>query len=107
MEKDKDLKILTRVEIDKRLKKLVGWKYGKNKIYKEYLFESFSKAIKFVDRLAPFFNKIDHHPDIHIFYKKILFELTRYSVGGKVTERDFTDARKIESEYKNFKPSTP
>jgi 4a-hydroxytetrahydrobiopterin dehydratase len=106
VEKDKDLKILTRIQINKNLKKLPGWKYGKNKIYKEFLFESFSKAVEFVSKLAPFFNKIDHHPDIHIFYKKILFELTRFSVGGKVTQRDFTDAKKIESEYKNFKPNT-
>jgi 4a-hydroxytetrahydrobiopterin dehydratase len=101
---DKDLRILTRSEINKELKRLPGWKYGKNKIYKEYLFESFSKSVEFIDKLAPFFNKIDHHPDIHIFYKKILFELTRYSVGKRVTERDFTDAQKIESEYKKFKP---
>lgn len=91
-----DLRILTEAEIGERLKNFPGWTYRNNKISKEFQFDSFDQAVGFVAKLAPFCNKIDHHPDVHIYYKKIVFDLTRFSVGGKVTPRDFTVASEIE-----------
>ena len=99
---DEDLKILSEKEIQTRLEAFSGWKYGADKISKEFKFKSFSDAVNFVVGLALFCNGLDHHPDIHIFYKKILFELQRFSVGGKVTERDFTVAKEIEKLYSNY-----
>ncbi len=94
--KGKDIKPLTQKEIKARLAKFPGWKFKDNKISKQFVFKSFTEAVAFINKLRPFCNRIDHHPDIHIYYKKILFELQRFSVGGKVTERDFTVAREIE-----------
>lgn len=91
-----DLRILAEDEINQRLKDFPGWSYRDNKISKEFTFPSFDEAAGFVTKLAPFCNKIDHHPDVHIYYKKIVFDLTRFSVGGKVTPRDFTVASEIE-----------
>jgi 4a-hydroxytetrahydrobiopterin dehydratase len=96
MEAGYDLRILTKEEVEERLKDFPGWKYHDDKITKEFEFESFSRAVEFINDLAPFCNKIDHHPDIHIYYKKIVFDLQRFSVGGKVTPRDFTVASEIE-----------
>ncbi len=93
---EEDLKILSEEEIKEKLNDFPGWKYHDNKITKEFVFESFDKAVEFVNKLAPFCNRIDHHPDIHIYYKKIVFDLQRFSVGGKVTPRDFTVASEIE-----------
>lgn len=97
--KAKDLEPLSHKEIKKILAKFPGWKFANNKISKEFVFKSFSRGVIFIRRLAPFCNRIDHHPDIHIYYKKVLFELQRFSVGGKVTKRDFTVAREIERLY--------
>jgi len=93
---DEDLRILTKEEIIKNLEDLPEWTFNNNKISKEFKFKTFSNALDFINKLAPFCNKIDHHPDIHIFYTKILFELQRFSVGGKVTPRDFIVAKEIE-----------
>ena len=95
----KDLKPLAQKEIRKRLSSFPGWKFANNKISKQFVFKSFSRGVILIRRLAPFCNRIDHHPDIHIYYKKVLFELQRFSIGGKVTERDFTVAREIERLY--------
>ena len=46
-----------------------------------------------------YFETIDHHPDCHIFYGKVCFELTRYDIGGTVTDRDVEVAKKISSVY--------
>ena len=94
-----DLNPLTHKEIQAKLAKFPGWKFKDNKISKQFVFKSFTRALGLVNKLRPFSNRIDHHPDIHIYYKKVLFELQRFSIGGKVTERDFTVAREIERLY--------
>ena len=98
-----DKKILSKEEILEKLKEVVGWTYANNKISKTFVFPSFKEAVFMVNKLQPFCDKIDHHPDIHIYYKKIVFDLQRFDVGGKVTERDFTVAKEIERIYNRNK----
>ena len=99
---DNDIKILNIKEIKSNLKEFPGWKYANNKITKDFTYKSFTDAINFINKLTLFCNKIDHHPDIHIYYKKVVFDLQRFSVGGKVTERDFKVAKEIERLYKDY-----
>jgi 4a-hydroxytetrahydrobiopterin dehydratase len=94
-----DIKILDEEEIKKGLIDLPGWEYKDNKIFKQFEFEDFMDSLVFIVRLAPFFEKNDHHPDIHIFYSKILFELQRFDIGGKVTNIDILTAKEIERVY--------
>lgn len=96
---EEDVRVLTEEEVRERLKKFPGWTYHDDKITKEFQFESFDEAIDFVAKLAPFCNKIDHHPDVHVYYKKVVFDLQRFSVGGKVTDRDFRVASEIEKRF--------
>jgi len=99
---DEGLRLLSKEEIEEKLKGFPGWKFHDDKISKQFEFKSFSDAVEFINKLVPFCNRIDHHPDIHIYYKKILFDLQRFSVGGKVTDRDFTVAREIETLYRDY-----
>lgn len=92
-------KILSEKEIRENLKKLPGWEYADDKIKKEFKFTDFMDSLSFINKLAPFFEKMDHHPDTHIFYSKVLFELQRFDIGGKVTDRDFEVASEIEKVY--------
>lgn len=103
--------ILSTKEIKETLKQFPGWKYvvnppsrkasvGQGKISKEFKFADFMGSLNFVKKLASYCEKIDHHPDIHIFYNKVLFELQRFDVGGKVTDKDFMVALQIENLYK-------
>jgi len=94
-----DLTPLTKEEIEEKLKDSPGWEYKEDKISKQFTFKEFDDTVAFITKLAPFCNKMDHHPDIHIFYNKILFELQRFDVGSKVTERDFSVAKEIERLY--------
>ncbi len=96
-------KILSLLEIKRRLKDLSGWGYRRNKITKTFEFRHFKDGIALINKLVPFCDRIDHHPDIQINYKKITFELTRYSVGGRVTDRDFVVADYIEGLYSKYK----
>ena len=92
--------ILTNEQIEEELKTLPGWKFENDKIAKQFEFKDFMDSLGFVNALAPFCEANDHHPDVHIFYSKVLFELQRFDVGGKVTDKDFLVAHEIERLYR-------
>src|SRR5258708_28254958 len=91
--------ILTNEEIQTRLKDLPGWEFTDDKISKQFEFKDFMDSLGFINQLAPYFEEMDHHPDTTIMYSKIKFELQRFDVGGKVTDRDFEGAPEIERQY--------
>lgn len=90
---------LTAEEIQTKLAALPDWKYADDKISKQFEFKDFMDALGFINQLAPYFEEMDHHPDMTIMYSKIKFELQRFDVGGKVTDRDFEVATEIEKKY--------
>jgi 4a-hydroxytetrahydrobiopterin dehydratase len=63
------------------------WKEQDNALVREFEFESFPRAIEFVDRLAEAAESENHHPDIDIRYRKVTVSWTTHSKGG-ITERD-------------------
>ncbi|OHB11529.1 MAG: hypothetical protein A3H60_01440 [Candidatus Zambryskibacteria bacterium RIFCSPLOWO2_02_FULL_44_12b] len=103
-------KILTKEEIESGLKNLPGWAYvedpstslGTGKISKEYKFKDFLNAFNFISTLVSYFEEMDHHPDMHIYYNRVVFELQRFDIGGKVTDRDLTVAEEIEKHYSSL-----
>jgi len=111
--------ILNKEEIDEKLKELPGWEYkdvrniseisetpkvqkqnkeglSGNKLIKEFKFEDYPAVINFIDCLTEVFQETDHHPDIHIYYTRVVFELNTHSAGNRVTEVDFIVASEIE-----------
>jgi 4a-hydroxytetrahydrobiopterin dehydratase len=73
--------------------------YEDAKLVREFEFQEFVESLSFVNSLVAYFETMDHHPDCHIYYGKVKFELTRYDIGGKVTDRDVEVAKKISSIY--------
>ena len=63
------------------------WQEVDNALVREFEFESFPKAIEFVDRLAEAAESENHHPDNDIRYRKVTVRWTTHSEGG-ITERD-------------------
>jgi 4a-hydroxytetrahydrobiopterin dehydratase len=92
-------KILSEDEIQAALKELPGWAYANDKISKQFEFADFVGSLSFLNRLVAYFQENDHHPDVHIFYNKVLFELQRFDAGSKVTDRDIQIAKLIEKTY--------
>jgi 4a-hydroxytetrahydrobiopterin dehydratase len=88
---------LKKAEIPGFLKLLkMEWKVSENKkISRTFKFKDFREAMRFVNSIADVANEEDHHPDIHIYYNKVLVELTTHAIGG-LSGNDFIVARKIE-----------
>jgi 4a-hydroxytetrahydrobiopterin dehydratase len=93
-------KILTSKELRSIMPRLSGWKLARNKLSRTFEFQDFVQSLSFVNSLVAYFETVDHHPDVYIAYGEVTFELTRYDVGGRVTDRDVEVAKKISSVYR-------
>lgn len=85
-------------EAEKFLKEIhADWKIvdGK-KMRRDFRFDDFVAAIKFVNRVADIAEAEGHHPDIHLFYNKLTLELWTHVAKG-LTENDFILAAKIDA----------
>ena len=95
--------VLSEEEIQIVLERLPGWSVDNGQLTKEFLFKDFIDSLSFVNRLVPFFESKDHHPDVHILYNRIRFDLPRHDIGGKITTLDGEVAKHIEHQYSTLK----
>ena len=65
------------------------------KLRREFKFHNFKQAMAFVNRVAELAEQEGHHPDISVFYNRVVIELWTHAVKG-LSENDFIVARKIE-----------
>lgn len=88
---------LTGEKEDELIKQTPDWlllRDGTHKITKQFKFEDFKKAMKFVNKIAELAQNEGHHPDIKIAYNKVSLNLFTHAVGG-LSENDFIMASKI------------
>lgn len=87
-------------EVKKYLSDVSGWSAVEDKksaswrIRREFKFEDFKEAMRFVNKAADVAESEGHHPDIHIFYNRVNIELWTHAVEG-LSENDFILAAKI------------
>lgn len=89
---------LTQKEIEEYLTKIKdGWNViGNQKISREFRFKDYKNTIDFVNKVAQMAEDEGHHPDLHVFYGKVVVELWTHAVHG-LTENDFILASKIDT----------
>ena len=88
--------LLTEPEIAQKLKQTTDWKRRQQNISRKYTFSGFIAAMAFVNHVADLAEKMDHHPDILIQYKKVTLTLSTHSAGG-LTDLDFKLAKNIDA----------
>ena len=82
-------------QVAAKLGECPGWKSENNSLTKTYTLKSFPDAIAFVTRLAFDAEAADHHPDLHVNYKKVTVTWSTHSEGG-VTDKDFAGVKQSE-----------
>jgi 4a-hydroxytetrahydrobiopterin dehydratase len=87
--------LLTKAEIDSRLREVNGWRSDGQFITQRFEFENFKEAIQFVNRVAEVAERQEHHPDVHLRYNEVTLSIQTHSKGG-VTEWDFDLAKEID-----------
>jgi 4a-hydroxytetrahydrobiopterin dehydratase len=86
--------LLTKNEINRAVSELSGWMHKGKEIQRTYKFSDFAHAMGFVNSVALFAERANHHPDIDIRWNKITLSLTTHSEGG-ITGKDISLAKKI------------
>ncbi len=99
---EEEINVLSNEQINTELKDLPGWKIENNKMMKTFKFGTMDDSVDFVHYILPFCNKIDYHPDIQINYAKAKFELCRWDVGCRISNRDILVAHHIENVYSSW-----
>lgn len=94
-------KTLTAEELQQSIKELAPeWKTGENKLGVPFIervkhADTYMEGIDFVNKVASAAETNNHHPDIHINYKRISVKYWTHSSGG-VTLADVQMAQKID-----------
>ncbi|GAA0910283.1 4a-hydroxytetrahydrobiopterin dehydratase [Pseudonocardia zijingensis] len=84
-------------EIAAALGGLDGWERDGDELVRVAELPSFPAAIAVVDRVAAIAEERDHHPDIDIRWRTLVFRLSTHSKGG-ITELDTALAASISQE---------
>ena len=87
--------LLSAADIDRALNDLAGWGGDPNDIRCRYAAPDFPTAIALVDAVAVAAEEANHHPDIDIRWREVLFVLSTHSEGG-VTDQDLRLAARID-----------
>ena len=83
--------VLSDSQIKEKLSALTGWELVSGQIQKTYSLKDFQAAMKLVNQVAMIAENANHHPDIHINYKRVTLVYSTHSEGG-LTEKDFAGA---------------
>lgn len=87
---------LTNDEITEYQKEISpDWKVADNKISKEFLFVNYKHTMDFVRRVADLAEEEGHHPDMHVYYARVVIDLSTHAIKG-LSENDFIMAAKID-----------
>ena len=87
---------LEKAEVKRLLAQVEGWSLSGKWITKEFKFKNFVAAMKFVNQVAELAEAEGHHPDIHIHYNLVRFEIWTHAIDG-LSENDFILAAKIDA----------
>ncbi len=88
---------LSEADIAQKLATLRGWQREGDAITREFVLGGFTEATRFIAKIAPIADAMDHHPDVQLYrYKRVKIILTTHSAGG-ITQNDFDLASKIDA----------
>ena len=71
------------------------------KLQREYTFKTYMDGVAWVQSAGAISDSEDHHPDIHIFYRRVVLDLWTHTVNG-LSENDYILAAKLDQSYNSF-----
>lgn len=86
--------MLTDEQVDAALPGLNGWERSDGALRRSVDFPAFLEGIDAVRRVAEHAEREDHHPDIDIRWRTVIFTLVTHSEGG-ITAQDVAMAAQI------------
>jgi 4a-hydroxytetrahydrobiopterin dehydratase len=87
--------VLSDEQVDAALPDLDGWEHKDGALRRSIKFPAFLAGIDAVRRVGEHAEQKDHHPDIDIRWRTVMFALVTHSEGG-ITDKDVEMAREID-----------
>jgi 4a-hydroxytetrahydrobiopterin dehydratase len=88
---------LTDEQINEALSVLSGWERDGDTLTKTFKLDRYLAGIAFASAVGIVADGLDHHPDMHIGYKKVTVRFNTHSADSKITAKDVEAATAIES----------
>ncbi len=79
---------LSEAQIEAGLESHPAWVELNGEIQRTFEFEDFLGAMKFVNQVAEYAEREQHHPDILIRYNKVTLSVSTHDANG-ITQKDF------------------
>ncbi len=79
---------LSESEVAKQLERAPDWSEVSGEIQRTFQFDDFKQAMGFVNKVADYAERAQHHPDILIRYNKVTLTVSTHDAGG-ITAQDF------------------
>lgn len=86
--------LLTPDAVSAAIESLKGWESNGSSLKKTFTFPSYLTGIDFVNAVAKEAEAMNHHPDLHVGWRKVGVELSTHSAGG-ITALDIELARRM------------
>jgi 4a-hydroxytetrahydrobiopterin dehydratase len=87
---------LTDGEITQHLAELDGWTREGDEITRTFK-HTWHECVHLATYVAAKAREVGHHPDIHITWQRIRFNITTHDAGHRLTAEDFNLARHIDA----------
>lgn len=81
-------------EAEALLLQIPGWTLAGEELIRDLVFTDFVETMAFVNRVAALAERENHHPSIHIDYRKVRFTLRTHKING-LSLNDFILAAKV------------
>jgi 4a-hydroxytetrahydrobiopterin dehydratase len=70
------------------LESIPDWAEINGQLTRTFQFETFARSIEFVNQLADYAEREQHHPDILVRYNRVTLTVSTHDANG-ITEKDF------------------
>ena len=87
--------LLSEAALETELQQLEGWSVEDGKLHKEYVFEDFVHAFRFMSAAALLAERKGHHPEWFNVYNRVRVDLATHDAGG-ITRFDAELAREFD-----------
>ena len=92
---DLEYRLLSPAELAQGLATLDGWGDESGKLGKTFAFDAYLDGVAFASAVGYLAEKLDHHPDLEIGWRKVRVTMNTHAVGG-LSPYDLELARRID-----------
>jgi 4a-hydroxytetrahydrobiopterin dehydratase len=90
---------LTKERVEEFLRGHEGWEFDgeRNMLVRTFTFPNFAAAIAAANKVGDIAEELNHHPDMHVSWGKLVVKTQTHDMGGAVTKKDIDIAAKIDT----------